>query len=167
MRRALIVLSLLALLAGCSGGDPEPAPATQQTAPTEPSAPGAPIEIEAVQASKPPVPPEDLAVVREYTALFYDGELERLHARFTAEMREVVPLEQLQSVFDHAVENYGAQTRVIGEESQVKDDYRGFVRWAHFDKTEEVIEIQWILKANDEIAGFFIRPAKRKTDITE
>ena len=51
---------------------------------------------------------------------------------------------------------------MIGEDSAVKKDYRGFVRWAQFDKTDQVIEIQWILRPNDEIAGFFIRPAQKE-----
>jgi hypothetical protein len=51
---------------------------------------------------------------------------------------------------------------VIAEDSQVKNDYRGFVRWARFDKTDAIIEIQWILRPNDEIAGFYIRPAQKE-----
>ena len=93
--------------------------------------------------------------------MFYEGKLDLLHAKFRQEMRDVVPLEQLNLMFEHAVTTYGEETRVIAEEKEIKDDYRGFVRWAYFDKTEEVIEVQWILKSNDEIAGFFIRPAKK------
>jgi hypothetical protein len=38
------------------------------------------------------------------------------------------------------------------------------VRWARFDKTEEIMEIQWLLNPADEIAGFYIRPAQRKLE---
>ena len=60
------------------------------------------------------------------------------------------------------VENFGQEIGVIAEDSSTRGEFRGFVRWARFDETDEVIELQWILRANDEVAGFFIRPAARK-----
>ncbi|MBW2278159.1 MAG: hypothetical protein JRF63_11740, partial [Deltaproteobacteria bacterium] len=43
------------------------------------------------------------------------------------------------------------------------EEFRAFARWAHFEKTDEIIEVQWILRlSSDEIAGFYVRPAKRK-----
>jgi hypothetical protein len=74
----------------------------------------------------------------------------------------VVPLERLTLMHEHAIETFGREIGVIAEDSSTKGEYRGFVRWARFDKTDEVIELQWILRANDEVAGFFIRPAARE-----
>ena len=50
---------------------------------------------------------------------------------------------------------------VLGEESQQKGEYRGFVRWARFEKFDGVIEVLWILREDDSIAGFYVRPAER------
>jgi hypothetical protein len=110
-----------------------------------------------------PAEPAGLATARAYTAMFYRGELDLLHAKFSPEMREQIPLERLSTIHEHMLANYGKERRIIGEDSQRNEDYRAFVRWAAFDKTDQVIEVQWILRADsDEVAGFFIRPAARK-----
>jgi hypothetical protein len=72
-------------------------------------------------------------------------------------------MEQLSALFEQVITDYGKETRVIAEDSQQNEEFRAFVRWAHFEKTDEIIEVQWILRlSSDEIAGFFVRPAKRK-----
>ena len=164
MRRTLVVLSLLAIAAGCSGEPTEPPPAGDSK--TEAVSGVMNVPTTAPATTPPPQPPAidpvALATVRKYTEMFYEGQLDLLHAKFSEEMRQTVPMEQINLMFEHAVTTYGTETGLIAEEMQTRDDYRAFVRWARFDKTEEIIEIQWILKQNDEIAGFFIRPAKRK-----
>jgi hypothetical protein len=157
---AVVPSLLLVLAAGCSGSDTGAAPDGASNTPTAPSPAAVPVAPQA--APQPNVDPAELTTAREYTEMFYKGQLDLLHAEFSDEMREVVPMEQLNAMFEHAVTTYGEEIRVIAEDMQTRDDLRGFVRWARFDKTEEVIEIQWILKRNDEIAGFFIRPARRK-----
>jgi hypothetical protein len=158
---------LLAVVAGCSGEAPAgPNPAAEASAASLPAktsvaADGVSRSLDQ-PAPRPPVDPEKFATVRRYTDMFYRGELDLLFENFSDEMREVVPRDQLSAVHEHAVTNFGKETRVIAEDSAVKNDYRGFVRWAQFDKTDEVIEIQWILRPNDEIAGFFIRPAQKE-----
>ena len=154
------------------GGDPASGSAVEkgQAAPSKSSipatAPSAKPPAGLSTTTPPPVPdvdPAELAAAHTYTKMFYDGKLDLLFAKFTEEMQtEIIPMERLNLIFEHVVTNYGAETRVIAEEKQARDDLRAFVRWARFDKTEEVIEVQWILKANDEIAGFYIRPAKKK-----
>jgi hypothetical protein len=56
--------------------------------------------------------------------------------------------------------NLGEEVEVVGEDSQTRDDYRGFVRWARFSKHDGLIEIRWILRDDDTIAGFQIREAQ-------
>jgi len=117
-------------------------------------------------ATTKPVP--ELAVpgietVREYTAQFYNGELESLFLKFSDEMQSVVPLDQLTGLHENVKAQYGEEVSVVHEDVQLKGDKRGFVRWANFDKTKEIIEVVWILNEDDTIAGFFIRPAKRPT----
>lgn len=167
MNRILASAMLLAVVAGCSGEAPaDPTPtaegsATSLPAKTSVAADGVSGSLD-LPAPRPPVDPEKFATVRRYTAMFYRGELDPLFERFSDEMKNVVPRDQLSAMHEHAVTNFGQETRVIAEDSAVKNDYRGFVRWAQFDKTDEVIEIQWILRPDDDIAGFFIRPAQKE-----
>lgn len=167
MKRILANAMLLAVVAGCSGEAPaDPTPAAEGAATSLPAKTS--VDSDGVSRSldrpapRPPVDPEKFATVRRYTAMFYGGELDRLFERFSDEMKEVVPRDQLSAIYEHTVTDFGKETHVIAEDSAVKKDYRGFVRWAQFDKTDQVIEIQWILRPNDEIAGFFIRPAQRE-----
>jgi hypothetical protein len=167
MKRVLINTLLLAVAAGCSGEAPaEPAPDAEVAATSLPAKTSVAADKGSAALGPPaPRPAEDseqFATVRRYTAMFYRGELEQLFENFSDEMREVVPREQLSAIHEHAVTNFGQETSVIAEDSAVKNDYRGFVRWARFDKTDAIIEIQWILRPNDEIAGFFIRPAQKE-----
>jgi len=158
----------LGLLTGCSekGAVAEPAAAIAVSSVPEPQAPP-PAAAPAPQRSAAPSPaaamnPADFAMVREYTELFYAGNLDVLHEKFSEEMREVLSMTQFVDLHAHMRENYGEETTVIAEDTQTKGDYRGFVRWARFDKTDEIIEVQWILNPDDVIAGFYLRPAARK-----
>jgi GNAT superfamily N-acetyltransferase len=99
--------------------------------------------------------------VHEYTKYFYDGDLERLQGLFTDEMKQQLTLEQLVALRRRVESEYGNEIAVLGEETQTKGKYRGFVRWARFDKHPGPIEVQWILREDDSIAGFFVRPVKR------
>jgi hypothetical protein len=170
MTRAWLALLLpLGLLTGCSekGAVAEPDAAVAVSSDPEPQAPPPAAAPPAPQRSAAPSPaaamnPADFATVREYTELFYAGNLDVLHEKFSAEMREVLTMTQFVRLHAHMRENYGEETVVIAEDTQTKGDFRGFVRWARFDKTDEIIEVQWILKPDDVIAGFFLRPAARK-----
>jgi len=170
--RTLLAVMLLVVV-GCAGSQPEAEPPEGVSAPEAPPAPptGTPVTTPpktTVPTAPPPpntpaVDAEGLAVVREYTRMFYGGELDLLHQKFSDEMREILSMEQLSALYEQVITDYGKQTRVIAEDSQRNEEFRAFVRWAHFEKTDEIIEVQWILRASSgEIAGFFIRPAQRK-----
>ena len=136
--------------------DAEPAPASDP-AQTQMPATGS---VDIVQA--PPADP-GIDVVRSYIDLFYRGELQELFNRFSEEMKQTLTLEQLTGLHRQVQKDYGEETEVVGEDFQVKGEFRGFVRWARFDKYDGVIELQWILRTDDSIAGFFIRPAKESS----
>jgi hypothetical protein len=173
MRRAYAILLLLAVATGCSG-EPSEAEAAVPDVAVEPTGTSLPSEAPDVDgltpqaATAPPVAPAPepeppgLAAVREYTEMFYRGELDPLFDRFSEEMREVLPRERLGALYDHAVKEFGREARIIGQDAQTKGDYRAFVRWARFDGTRDVIEIQWILRPDDTVAGFYIRPARKR-----
>jgi len=171
MRGILAGLLLLALC-GCSGGSPEAEAASEsesrEPAAAQPATKTANITPKTVTVAPPPPPPEpsvdaeELAVVHKYTQMFYRGEIDLLHAEFSDELRESFPLPQLSTLYEQVTTNYGKEKEVLHEDSQRNEEYRAFVRFARFEKTEEVIELQWILRATDEkIAGFFVRPARR------
>ena len=104
-----------------------------------------------------------LAKVHEYTERFYRGEIDLLYDEFSPGLKQELSLEQFSTLFQYVGENYGKQIQIIKEDAATKDEYSGFVRWARFDKTDEIIEIRWTLRRDDNsIAEFWIRPAKRK-----
>jgi hypothetical protein len=98
--------------------------------------------------------------VRAYTEQFYRGDLDKLYERFSPEMRSTLPLDRLRALRAQVAERYGKEVAVLGEDSQVKGEYRGFVRWARFDRYDGVMEVQWILRNDDSVAGLFVRPAR-------
>ena len=132
---------------------PVPEEAAPETAPP-------PATIKDVSVSIEPAETPGLDVVRAYTAQFYAGDLQELHGRFTEEMQQSFPLGQLKALHDQVRSQYGEEIEVIGEEAQTRGEYRGFARWARFDKYDGVIEVQWILREDDSIAGLFVQPAR-------
>ena len=162
-------LTLGILLCGCGGSAPE---APEQAAPPAPSGPNAsaapdptPPPISDVQVSIVPQAPagiEGTELVREYTRMFYAGELEKLIEKFSPEMREdILPLDKLRTLRDELRSQYGEEVQVLGEDAQTKGDYRGFARFARFSKNDAVIQLRWILRPDDSVAGFQVMPAQK------
>jgi hypothetical protein len=171
---SLLLLATVLVAQGCGGPATEDDPATEsvrQPAPAAPapSAPAAaapdaqqpPPKSVDVKVSVAPTEAPQFEVVRRYTTMFYEGELEALYGKFSDEMKEVLPLGRLEALRQRVRSQYGEETEVLGEDSQQQDEYHGFVRWARFSNHDGVIEIQWILRDGDTIAGFFIQPAKQ------
>ena len=143
-RTILIIGTLLLVAVGCSSRtEPPPAPA--------------PASTELAEGD------DLMAKVREYTERFYRGELDLLYEEFSPGLQEEFSLEQFSTVYEYVGENFGKETQIIGEDEADSDEYRGFVRWARFDKTDKIIEIRWTLRRDDDsIAEFWIRPAEKK-----
>ena len=161
-------LSLGILLCGCGGSEPE---APEQTAPSPTAGPTAsaapdptPPPIGDVQVSIVPLAPAGIDgadLVREYTRMFYAGELEKLFEKFSPEMREdILPLDKLRALREQVRSQYGEEVQVLGEDAQTKGDYRGFARWARFSKRDDVLQLRWILRPDDSVAGFQVMPAQ-------
>ncbi len=139
MKRNLFILMILIAAVGCANacsGDREEAP------------PATKGETE--------VPGTDL--VNLLTDQFYSGELEDIHQRFSKQMKQQVPLQQLRLMHEYMLANFGKEVEVVGTESKQDSEYRGFVRWAKFDKHDGLIKIQWYLKPDDTVGGFQIEP---------
>lgn len=182
MSKTLIACGIVLLTAvGCSGkpeAEPEAAPQGQARAqPVSRERPAPPPPTETAGTDKPQlaltaVPREagqagataGLDVVHELTRQFYAGDLESIHERFTPDMKKTMSIVQLERFHTDVVTHYGKETKLIGEESQSNEEYRAFARWARFDKTDEVIEVQWILAQDDSVAGLFVKPAKKSPE---
>jgi len=164
----ILALGLSPLLCACGGSQPEapePAAATRG-APADSAAPEAtPPPIGDVQVSIVPLAPAGIAgadLVREYTRMFYAGELEALVQKFSPEMREdILPLDKLRALREELRNQYGEEVQVLGEDAKTRDDYRAFARFARFSKNNDVLQLQWILRPDDSVAGFKVMPAKK------
>lgn len=169
IRFLLVALSILACLA-CGGDEsptqPETKPAESGSAP-EPAPEPAPGDGKVVVA-RPQIVTQvrGIEVANEYTRKFYAGELKELYDKFSDEMRTVLPLPQLTTRQAEFSTQFGPETKLVHEESKMDGGYRAFVRWARFEKYDGVIGVQWILRKDDTIAGFFIRPAQPTTPET-
>jgi len=164
----LFCLSWLFLAVGC--GDPAPPPASPRDDPEPTAAPRAElapapeaapdITVAEQELRVEPAADPGLEVVRRYTQMFYSGETEKLREKFSEEMKAEFPPGRLEVMRDRVELNLGKEVEVVGEDSQIRDDYRGYVRWARFSKHEGVVEIQWVLRPDNTIAGFIIREAQ-------
>ena len=171
MRTILIFGTLLLVAVGCSSRtEPAPEPAATQLPPVAersatpvPASPSVQFAAEHAAASTPAPDAAILARVRECTERFYRGEIDLLYDEFSPGLRQQLSLEQLSTLYEYVGENFGKQTEIIGEDAAANDEYHGFVRWARFDKTDEIIEIRWTLRRDDHsIAEFWIRPTQKK-----
>jgi hypothetical protein len=165
---SLLIACLLWLLVvvGCGTSAPPPTDAPEAT--DTPEAPEATpstetppdITVEQQELQVQPAVDPGLDVVRNYTRMFYDGEMEELRANFSEEMKTDFPPGRLQVMRERIREGLGEEIEIVGERSQTRDEYRGFVRWARFSKHDGLIEIQWVLRQDDTVAGFIIREAQ-------
>ena len=125
----------------CGGPSaPEPA-ATPPPAAAPAPAPASPLSVKASASVQTEGDP-GLKVVRAYTEQFYRGDLKKLHGKFTNEMKKTLSLDQLAALRKRVADEYGKESRVIGEDSKSTDDYRGFARWTRFDKYDGVIQVE-------------------------
>ncbi len=170
VRTTLIVGTLLVVAVSCSSRTepaPEPAstpPAASETSVTPvPSSPSANPDAQRAAAPGPASDAAMLAKVHDYTARFYRGEIDLLYDEFSPGLKQELSLEQFSTLYEYVGENFGKQTQIIEEDAAATDEYRGFVRWARFDKTDDIIEIRWTLRRDDNsIVEFWIRPAKKR-----
>ena len=163
-------LCLALLLCGCGGSEPRapedsettsPAPAPAGSTAAEPTPPPiGDVRVSIVPLAPPGIEGADLA--REYTRMFYAGELDALFEKFSPEMREqILPLDKLRALREQMLGQYGEEVQLLGEDAQTKGEYRGFARFARFSKNDAVLQLRWILRPDDSVAGFQVMPARK------
>jgi hypothetical protein len=144
-----------------SASAPTPEPAEDPAAPGSVEGTGTPgLSVVDQRLEVEPAADPGIELVRSYTRMFFEGELDALREQFSAEMKEEFPPGRLQLMRERVRDNLGEEIELVGEDSQMKDGYRGYVRWAKFSKHDAVVEIQWVLHEDDTVAGFMIREAR-------
>lgn len=140
--RTLAVVSMLGALGACST-------TSSQTAPTE---------AEKAAESDPAI----LEQGRELTRQFYDGELDALWARMSDEMKSgLQSVEALGQFREQVLSQIGTETEVLDEQTTTSPPHRVYIRTAKFSKAGSTpVIVQWAIGPDDEITGFFIRPAQ-------
>jgi len=167
MKRSLLLMLALALTVACGGPAPEsssPAPGTtaapSDTAEERPN-PAILRPLGVTRVEPEPLPSAEGPQVdraREYTRMFYDGELEALHAKFSDEMKETIPLPKLLFMRSGTESQLGSETELLSEDIAEDGDYTGYRRRVRFAKSEEVYEVIWAMRDTDTIGGFMLRP---------
>jgi tetratricopeptide (TPR) repeat protein len=103
------------------------------------------------------VPPE-MTRARAFLALFYRGDLEAMHARFSSEFAERMSLEALDEMWRSAAARLGPEVETLDERLGSTDDSTLYVRRARFEKHDGEIEVVIELTADGSLTGFVIRP---------
>lgn len=103
---------------------------------------------------------EALELGRKLTEQFYSGQTETLWQRFDSPMREAMTSEESLADFQRQVTNQlGLETEVLSESVSPANQYQVYLRSAKFERGPGPVIIQWTLTDDQQIAGFFIRPA--------
>lgn len=97
---------------------------------------------------------------RAYTELFYGGDMEALWQSMTDEMQEALETEEALSQLRSQVEaDFGDEAEILSEQIVSQDGFRIYMRMARHEDEDVPLVTQWTLDADEQIAGFFVRPA--------
>jgi len=103
---------------------------------------------------------------REYTAMFYAGQVDALWERLSDTMKAAFGSEtKLQSFQTKLKQQMGAESRVLSENVTESSGLHVYVRHVHFGTSLERIEISWLFDDTGVIDSFYIRPAPEKSSV--
>lgn len=155
----MLRIALLLLSIGCAGCSTESS--EQGLAAADPVADPAVTEAPTTKnlQTQPRIakPVDGMDVADEYTRQFYAGEVDALFAKFSEEMKGMIPLDDFRVNQGKFESHFGKQTALVNQEAKVDGGMRSFTRWARFENFDGVVSVEWILHEDDTIAGFFIR----------
>ena len=156
----LFALSLTILLAAGCAGDPQP-PANDA------AGAGAPVDADVAEpinltgdAQLVRVVSPEWERVEAFTKLFYDGELEQLYANFSAGYKEEFSLQNLTTLRDKMLTEFGEEIEVVKTRKEENQGYQAFFRAARFSADERLIEVAFVLGPNETISGLFVTPER-------
>jgi len=105
-------------------------------------------------------PPPEIVAGRDCARQFYLGRLEELHARFTPEFAERMPLADLLELRRTAARQLGAELEVLGETVGSLGESRLYVRRARFERHDREVELVAQLAGDGRLMGLMLRPAE-------
>lgn len=117
-----------------------------------------PLSLAAAQDAEQAQKDAGQKMARDYTNMFYAGELEKIFGEFSGEMKTAVPLEKLSGIYQQWITRFGKETELVSEDLMTQGEITGYRRIARFEQGS-VLEILWAVRPSGEIAGFSIRPA--------
>lgn len=102
--------------------------------------------------------PTEMTRARAFLALFYRGDLEAMHARFSGEFAERMSLAGLDEMRRSAAAQLGPEVETLDERLGSTDDSTLYVRRARFEKHDGEVEIVIELTDDGSLTGFMIQP---------
>ena len=95
---------------------------------------------------------------REWTQLFYQGELSKIYKLFTAEMQGTMTMDRFRQSRRQVSETLGVEKTLHDERVEKREGgYLVYMREATFEKTSDRFRVIWAIR-DGQIGGFFIRP---------
>lgn len=151
----LLAAICIALGAVSCGGD-----ASDTAAESEPAADAAADEPIRIPLERMP----GVDAVAAYTRQLYAGELDELYERFSDEFRAEFSRTQLQEFHDLVRDRFGNEVSLVSIQRKESGDYRAFARFAIFDGYDGVVQLKWILRSDDLIAGLELETSPKKPE---
>lgn len=152
MRWRLSRLSLSLWVVACATTGPSPAaPAAETPGPDSTLV----RELQGLDALRS----ETLATGRRYTEMFWAGQLEPLHARFSEQMKAALPTETWQAAHDQITQGLGAELETVSEGTQVIGARRTYWRVAKMKDNPGLFKTLWVVDAEGAIYTFLVTQA--------
>jgi murein DD-endopeptidase MepM/ murein hydrolase activator NlpD len=99
---------------------------------------------------------------RQYATWFYSGKLELLFAKFTPDMQKALPLAALSQFRADLDKDFGPETRMLEERTQVVQGFEAYIRTSSFKKFATPVETLFAMDSAGSIAGFYVRPQQKE-----
>jgi Peptidase family M23 len=101
---------------------------------------------------------------RKYATWFYTGKLELLFAKFAPSMQKALPLAALSQFRADLEKDFGPETRLLEERTQVVQGFEAYIRTSSFEKFAAPIETLFAMDSTGSIAGFYVRPQQKEAE---
>ena len=113
-------------------------------------------------ACRPSAPGRQQATIeqgRTYADWLFSGDLDKLWARFSPEMRRTFPsVAELSAFVSRTTVELGRQTGMAREEMRTLAGTRVYTRTAAFARAERPVEVQFAMSDDGRVTGILIHP---------
>lgn len=97
---------------------------------------------------------------RLYVQQFYRGELAGVYDRFSLNLRNEMPLSQLQKIHEGVEEQLGRETAVVSETSVRNGEVTEYRRLARFERQDRPVTVMFAMRDDGSIAAFYFEREK-------